>query len=163
MLYCPFNRQNRRRILSSRGVYVLILSLAAEATMIVGRLRTARFPTGIYLYVGSAMGPGGLAARLARHCREQKTRHWHIDYLLEPATVEAIWWQVTNERIECRWAAAALALPGASVPVARFGASDCTCRTHLVHLTTMPDATVFAGLAEVPQTELEKRLHGRSA
>ena len=130
--------------------------------MIVGGLGTVHLPAGTYLYAGSAMGPGGLAARLARHCRDQKKRHWHIDYLLESATVEAIWWQVTNERNECRWAAAALVLPGASVPVARFGASDCRCRSHLVHLTTTPDAVTFASLAEIPQSELETRLNEKS-
>jgi len=131
--------------------------------MIVGSLGTVHFPSGTYLYTGSAMGPGGLAARLARHCRDQKKRHWHIDYLLEPATVEAIWWQVTDERVECRWAAAALALPGACVPVAGFGASDCSCRSHLVHLTTMPDVAAFTRLAEIPQPKLETRPCDKSA
>jgi Uri superfamily endonuclease len=161
MLYCPFDQHVERCNLAQKGVYILVLNLPAEETISIGRLGPVCFPAGRYLYTGSAMGPGGLAARVARHCRNQKKLHWHIDYLLASATVEEIWWQATEERIECRWAVAALSLPGACVPAPRFGASDCTCPAHLVHLVS-PDPAAFAKLAGIPESELEVRLHGRS-
>jgi Uri superfamily endonuclease len=129
--------------------------------MTIGRLGAICFPGGTYLYVGSARGPGGLAARLAHHCRRQKKLHWHIDYLRESAIVEAIWSHATQERLECRWAAAVLSLPDAEVPAPGFGASDCTCLTHLVHLMN-PDPAAFAKLADIPECELEIASYERS-
>ena len=132
-----------------------MLHLPEETAAVIGRLGSVHFPAGFYLYIGSAMGPGGLVARLARHCRHGKKHHWHIDYLRDYADIEAIWFQRTDDKSECRWAAAALALPGASVPVPRFGSSDCRCGAHLVHLESSPDAATFARLAGVPQSQLE--------
>jgi hypothetical protein len=48
----------------------------------VGRLGKLGFDTGIYAYVGSALGPGGVAARLSRHIAGARKDRWHIDYLL---------------------------------------------------------------------------------
>jgi Uri superfamily endonuclease len=137
------------------GIYALVLHLPEERAVAVGWLGSVRFAAGSYLYMGSAMGPGGLAARLARHCRHEKKHHWHIDYLRDYADIEAIWCHMTDERLECHWVAAALALPGASVPVREFGSSDCSCRAHLVHLESSPDAATFARIAGIPQSQLE--------
>lgn len=136
------------------GVYLLVMTLARERELAVGRRRKARFPHGVYLYVGSAHGPGGLRARLRRHCRPDKVLHWHVDYLRRHATLEEIWAWPTGRRAECEWAAAAMQLPGAGVPVARFGASDCRCETHLVHLADWPDRDLFAGLAGVTPADI---------
>jgi len=38
---------------------------------------------GYYIYIGSAFGPGGVRARMLRHLRADKPKHWHIDYLRE--------------------------------------------------------------------------------
>ena len=46
---------------------------------------------GFYLYCGSAKGPGGLAARLARHMRHGKAIRWHVDVLTEAGTVLGAW------------------------------------------------------------------------
>ncbi|MFO8145391.1 MAG: DUF123 domain-containing protein, partial [Candidatus Syntrophosphaera sp.] len=54
--------------------------------------------------VGSARGPGGLAARIARHQREPKPRHWHIDYLRAHAELIAVWYTVGSLGRECSWA-----------------------------------------------------------
>jgi Uri superfamily endonuclease len=51
------------------GTYALLLKLDKQERITVGRLGTFGFPAGYYLYVGSALGPGGLRARLARHRR----------------------------------------------------------------------------------------------
>jgi Uri superfamily endonuclease len=62
------------------GCYSLIIALKREITIRVGKLGTAVFPSGTYVYTGSAMK--GLGARLKRHRAKTKKSHWHIDYLL---------------------------------------------------------------------------------
>ncbi|MFW9998324.1 MAG: DUF123 domain-containing protein [Candidatus Odinarchaeota archaeon] len=126
---------------SEPGSYVLILHLAQSATITIGKLGTFEFPAGWYAYAGSALGSGGLAARLAYHRRRNKAPYWHIDYLSAHADLIEIWWAVESKRKECIWASALRAIPGARVPVANFGASDCRCLAHLVYLRQRP---VFA-------------------
>ena len=123
------------------GSYVLILHLAQPTTITIGKLGTFEFPAGWYAYTGSALGPGGLAARLAYHHRREKSFQWHIDYLLAQAELAEMWWAVDNKRRECIWASALRSIPGARVPVPNFGASDCRCLTHLIHFAQQP---VFA-------------------
>jgi Uri superfamily endonuclease len=126
---------------SAPGSYVLILYLTQPTTITVGKLGTFEFEAGWYAYAGSALGPGGLAARLAYHHRRNKSFNWHIDYVLIHAELVEVWWAKENKRKECVWAAALRAIPGARVPVANFGASDCRCLSHLVHFRQRP---VFA-------------------
>lgn len=75
----------------------------------------------------------GLVARIVRHLRSDKKRHWHIDYFLEHAQIKELWTHQGKDRFECVWAQAALALPNARVIAPRFGSSDCTCPTHLLY------------------------------
>lgn len=132
-----------------RGTYALLLRLDAPETVIVGALGALTFPAGWYLYLGSAQGPGGLAARLARHRRRGNKRfHWHIDYLRAVAALVEVWTSV-GERQECDWATAAAALPGAHVVAPRFGASDCRCPTHLLHYVRRPEASELEKLIRV--------------
>lgn len=126
------------------GTYALILTLPSLHTLTIGKLGTFCFPAGHYLYTGSALGPGGLAARLARHCRIDKKKHWHIDYLRSVGRLEQVWSWIGAEPAECQWAAAALRLPGAKIPAPRFGASDCRCPAHLFHYPQRPDPRAFA-------------------
>ncbi|MCS6830677.1 MAG: GIY-YIG nuclease family protein [bacterium] len=110
----------------------MALRLSGEVTLQVGALGTFCFPAGRYIYTGSALG--GLRARLSRHLRQQKKLRWHIDYLLQHATVEDIRLFPTHERIECALNRQVLALPHARVVARGFGSSDCRCLTHLVYL-----------------------------
>jgi Uri superfamily endonuclease len=129
---------------SEPGSYVLILHLAHPKTITVGRLGTFEFAAGWYAYAGSALGPGGLAARLAHHQRRGKAFHWHVDYLLAHAELAEIWWAVDNKRKECVWASALRSIPGARVPAPNFGASDCRCLTHLVYFNRCPAFSHFS-------------------
>lgn len=129
---------------SEPGSYVLILHLAQPARITVGKLGTFEFAAGWYAYAGSALGPGGLAARLTHHHRRDKTSHWHIDYLLAYAELVEMWWAVDNKRKECVWASALRSVPGARVPVANFGASDCHCLTHLIYFHQRPTFAHFS-------------------
>jgi Uri superfamily endonuclease len=116
------------------------MALDAPALVRVGALGEVRFAVGAYAYVGSAFGPGGLAARLARHHRTDKPPHWHIDYLRPHVRLLETWQAAGPLRLECGWACALAAWPGASMPVRGFGASDCHCEAHLFH---------FAGVREL--------------
>jgi Uri superfamily endonuclease len=109
-----------------KGSYILLIELAVSRAILVGKLGYVSFPNASYAYVGSAMN--GLRARLARHLREQKKLHWHIDYLLKEAEIEEIILYQGEERVEC-FLAQILAGEFQSVP--GFGSSDCKCRSHL--------------------------------
>ena len=72
------------------GVYMLVARLPGEAVLAI-RGRPLRLPAGVYIYTGSAMGPGGLAARLRRHlCGRRKRLWWHIDRLLTAPGAEPV-------------------------------------------------------------------------
>jgi len=96
------------------------------------------FPPGWYVYVGSAFGPGGLAARVARHARLAKRLRWHIDYLLPPAELHGVWAGV-GWRQECELARRIASGSTARICAERFGASDCDCRSHLSYFVHRPD------------------------
>ncbi len=128
------------------GSYVLIMRLPEPVAIDVGQLGRFPFDRGWYAYAGSARGPGGLAARLDRHRRTEKPLHWHVDYLRAYASPVAVWYTVGEQRRECRWARGLLELPGARLPVPRFGASDCGCPTHLLGYPNPPKLPTFRHL-----------------
>jgi Uri superfamily endonuclease len=95
---------------------------------------------GWYAYAGSAFGPGGLRARLARHLRGGSKRHWHIDYLRPHAPIYEIWYSPKTQNCEHRWAAALGHITGAQIPLPGFGSSDCRCAAHLFFFAASADA-----------------------
>lgn len=111
----------------SGGAYVLDIMLGtAIAATLAGIVWT--LPAGRYLYCGSARGPGGLKARIARHLRRRKPVHWHVDRLTTRGTVRGVWLAPGGD--ECALVARLSALP---VPIPGFGSSDCDhCRSHLL-------------------------------
>jgi len=129
---------------------VLILRLPRPATIGVGRLGHFQFPAGWYAYAGSAHGPGGLVARISRHLCPSKPLHWHVDYLRAYARPVEIWYAIGTRKRECAWAQALFGLPGASLPVPRFGASDCQCLAHLIHFAAPPDLATFVRVVGEP-------------
>lgn len=129
------------------GTYVLALWLGTRRAVSVGRLGRHRFPAGWYLYAGSARGAGGLRARLERHERRlgpRKRAHWHIDHLREHGAWGGAWIRRSEEPLECDWARALARLPDARTIVPGFGASDCRCAAHLVHVLALPADEWFA-------------------
>jgi len=139
---------NTCHTLMGLGTYALLIALDRSKEIVIGRLGRFRFPAGFYLYVGSALGPGGLAGRLVRHLRADKRLHWHVDYMLNTkrTRIAEIWTVGGAARRECHWAHRAMRLPGASIVVPRFGASDCRCTAHLIYTDRLPDWTTFASL-----------------
>lgn len=132
------------------GVYILVFHLAKATSIAFDRKGTQHtFPPGWYLYVGSACGVGGLNRRLTRHQRriaDDKKMHWNVDYFREHALLCELWYCETDEcRFEHHWAQTVADLSGATVPVPKFGASDCkaNCPSHFFHLPTRPSTAVF--------------------
>jgi len=115
---------------SASGSYILLIELPEEQPITVGSLKTICFPGGYYAYVGSALG--GFKSRLNRHLRMDKKPRWHIDYLLQKATIDDIIICESRERTECK-IARAMASQFDSIP--GFGASDCKCPSHLFFAT----------------------------
>lgn len=112
--------------------YQLVIDVARPVRLAIGQLGRIDFPAGRYVYTGSAKR--ALEARIARHLRQRKTRHWHIDHLLAAAGVRVV--EVRRcARPECalnRAQAGQVLAPG-------FGASDCRagCGAHLKYLGTV--------------------------
>ena len=105
--------------------------LEAHGPLTVGRLGVLSFD-GWYVYVGSALGPGGLK-RLQRHFdyadRHDAPMRWHVDALLGAGALRGAVVGVTNERLECLLADG---LSATHLPAFKgFGSSDCGCVTHL--------------------------------
>ena len=138
-----------------KGIYCLVFENPA-CTVHVGALGPVLFPAGWHIYIGSALGSGGLA-RLYRHIAlsrmKDKTPKWHVDYL-STDTRFVLRYTVhiaTEERFECRLADA---LGGTGIP--RFGCSDCTCPSHLLSRDEDPKREIlsaFRRLGLVPVTK----------
>ncbi len=118
-----------------KGAYLLFIELAVPLQLALPMRPPTTLPPGRYAYAGSAYGPGGLRARIARHLRKDKTQRWHIDRLTAAGDVIAV--QVEVGGSECALFEDLRARAGASVPVPRFGSSD--CRRCPAHLLLLPD------------------------
>lgn len=129
---------------SAKGTYALILESARLARLAVGPSGSIDLCVGFYVYVGSALGPGGLRARVGRHLGPTRAVHWHIDYLKRAAHIVEVWYVLDPVRREHTWAEVLGGLAGASIPMPRFGASDCRCAAHLFHFPTVPRRAAFA-------------------
>ena len=114
------------------GSYVLVLHLNADKLIQVGKIGRLRCRAGRYYYVGSAMGPGGLASRVGRHFRNtaDKKLRWHIDYLRAHMSVVGCWIMVNETRIECEISEMLSHNPDLTV-MSRVGSSDCLCAGHV--------------------------------
>lgn len=125
--------------LSRPGTYLLALHSPAVSRLRIGRLGEFDIAPGYYLYVGSAFGPGGVAARVKHHHAVSARPHWHVDYLRRVAGIAGSWC-VHGQRLECDWARRIYSDASFSVPVAGFGASDCGCVSHLFFTRRRPVA-----------------------
>jgi Uri superfamily endonuclease len=109
-----------------KGSYLLVIKLNNTARISVGKKGKKEFQKGLYVYTGSALN--GLEQRIQRHLRKNKKNHWHIDYLLQQASIVAIYYKIGENRDECNFAQI-LDKKLHSVP--DFGCTDCNCYSHL--------------------------------
>jgi len=127
------------------GLYVLVLDLKRPTNLAVGRLGRLAFNPGLYGYVGSAFGPGGLTARIGRHVRGGSTCRWHVDYLRQAAVPAEVWIGLAPRCREHDWALLLGGLAGAAPVAPGFGTSDCRCATHLFYFGRRAPWPAFDG------------------
>jgi Uri superfamily endonuclease len=139
------------------GTYILIMRCTKTGSVAIGRFGDLAIRPGHYLYVGSALGPGGLRSRLNRHLRASRILHWHVDYVRPAMKVEEVWYAAGAGRREHEWASILVGMPGMSVPIPRFGASDCSCPAHLFYNAESPLLASFQALTQ-PGTPIIERL-----
>jgi|GEM_PF-366636 Uri superfamily endonuclease len=108
------------------GIYLLIIGLHDPRWIQIGGLGYRLFRRGYYGYVGSAIR--GMRSRLDRHLKGVKRLHWHIDYLLRYADIDAIIYGQCRRDEEC---ALANQLSSIFQSVPSFGSTDCRCSSHL--------------------------------
>jgi Uri superfamily endonuclease len=135
-------------ITAEAGTYALISRAKTAVPVSIGKLGCHRIEAGYYVYVGSAFGPGGLNARLAHHLRNAGAPHWHMDYLRPAVDIIEVWFTTDRRRREHQWAESLTAHQRASLPIAKFGASDCTCSAHLFRFGSRPSGAYFRRIVQ---------------
>ena len=125
------------------GTYVLILHHDRARSLKVGSLGSIAVDPGWFAYVGSAFGPGGVAARCRHHHLVSDSPHWHIDYLRAVTSLQQIWFSHDQQRREHQWSELLGRSRGAKRPHSGFGASDCDCSSHLFHFCSIPSFEGF--------------------
>ena len=83
-----------------RGAYILLVRLPRDG-LVAGRWR---LQAGVYAYVGSGLGPGGVGARLGRHLRRAGRPWWHVDHLVRAGDPLGYSACCTGSRVESRLA-----------------------------------------------------------
>jgi Uri superfamily endonuclease len=127
---------------SEPGTYALILQNRSTGKVQIGRLGQIELVPGYYIYVGSAFGPGGVRARVSRHWRADKPKHWHIDHLREFVPPLSAWVSYKPEQLEHQWAQR-LYETSEMEAIQGFGCSDCKCYSHLFYTAVAPENTRF--------------------
>lgn len=126
-----------------RGTYALLWRVRRPLVFRAGRLGRVEAPRGWLLYVGSAMGPGGLAARVGRHLAASGRPRWHVDHLVRALPVTEAWVAPASRGREEAWVRALGGLPGVCPVIPGFGASDSRASSHLFHASRRPSLGAF--------------------
>jgi Uri superfamily endonuclease len=114
------------------GVYILKIKLENKIEIKIGALGKKIFPPGYYFYAGTAQR--NLKARIDRHYSSDKNYHWHIDYFLAEADIESDFIFELPGAGEC-FLARILIDNGGKTLIDGFGASDCSCSSHLIYFS----------------------------
>ena len=137
------NRSTPGMTTRKSGTYALIARAEKSGTLIIGRLGRLQTQSGYYVYIGSAFGPGGINARISHHSRYATRPHWHMDYLRPRVDIIEIWYTTDERNREHQWANHLAAHRLSYLPLHGFGASDCSCTTHLFHFNSKPSGHYF--------------------
>lgn len=141
------------------GCYQLVLRLAADISLPVGRRGDYLFPAGVHIYTGSHQK--SLRKRLLRHLRLEKTRHWHIDYLTSQPAV--IWQDILvfpDSRRECELNRGLAEFLNARFLIPNFGNGDCrsACPGHLIYRPAVAESELAGWQALNPGSFRLRRL-----
>ena len=112
-----------------KGIYALLIFLEKDKALKIGMLGKIKFLKGFYIYIGSAQN--SLEKRITRHFSQNKKIRWHIDYLLEYSEIKKVWIKENAIKSEECKTAQIFAKNFCFIP--GFGASDCTCKSHLFY------------------------------
>lgn len=125
-----------------KGAYVLVMKLAKNSEIKIGKLGEIEFPEGIYCYVGSARGKGvNIENRIARHKKLAKNKigkvKWHVDYFLTNSNVSLTEAIKLHGSGECK--ISQFIEQKADGTIHGFGSSDCKngCKGHLHYFENM--------------------------
>lgn len=131
-----------------RGGYVLFLNIDRSVNVECGSLGMLSLKRGVYLYVGSSVGRGGVKSRLRRHLKTGKKLRWHIDFLTSIPEVEVVGaiWICGVEGVEDLLYNALLSCKF-EVPILKFGSSDTKHLSHLFYSDLRPLETMCKLLA----------------
>jgi len=143
------------------GIYTLILKILEGIEVNVGRLGTLRFGKGIYMYVGSARGPGGLKARLTRHCRGPTRTRWHIDYLTSNSNVRVTAAVIAEANLDLEEVIAGGMLRKEyciKPAIKGFGSTDKTSYTHLFTCTCSMQRCITTAMEVFKESSLKPML-----
>ncbi len=135
-----------------KGIYFLILKLDEPTKNRIGALGEIQFQDGRYIYVGSAQN--GLEGRISRHLGSEKSKHWHIDYLLESAEIEEVLAFEMDKEKECE---SAKVLGDIFDRVENFGCTDCDCDSHLFFTQKSLDGLIQKITAEIGREGIESK------
>lgn len=117
------------------GIYMVVVKLGEDKTIITGKLDYSEYKSGYYVYAGSAKV--NLSKRIKRHRnKKKKTFHWHIDYLTASADEVKTFGIYTDRFSECDIAKGLIHIGSRGIP--NFGSSDCSCSSHLYYFKEDP-------------------------
>lgn len=147
----------------AKGLYILVIEVAKDICIDIGSLGYICLPTGIYGYVGSAKGFGGIEARIKHHLNKRKKRcWWHIDYLTIRDDVK-ICCTIFAETVNLGEEDVVIEMLKNScweVAVRRFGSTDKRSLSHLFRCRCSYDLcveslkNVFANIGLEPRVEV---------
>ncbi len=118
---------------STKGTYVILLRIDKVFRDNVGSLGMVMLEPGLYVYIGSACGYGGLKSRILRHINKEKKIRWHIDYITSKSfsKVVAIAYTFIEKSLEECISRILEYSPLFSIAWPKFGCSDKHSKTHL--------------------------------
>lgn len=145
--------------MSKIGTYIVVLKSRQAKTIQIGKLAQLNVQKGYYLYIGSAMGPGGVISRLKHHSKISKRSHWHLDYLRAETEFYEAYALCSQERKECEWAGLMAKNEVISEPLKGFGSSDCQCSTHLFYFSSsVKMAKAIQGVKGIQKVDVDSLL-----
>lgn len=130
-----------------KGTYTIVISCNHAIDVKFGRLGRSKVQRGLYVYSGSALGKGAMSleGRIGRHSRRHKKIKWHVDYMTSNprCAVRAAVYVESTRRLECDINNIISAKLNGYALLPHIGASDCTCKGHLMRVVSIREKTLL--------------------